>query len=113
MLQLACHFANVVPVIIDPDLSIEDLKQIIKTYTLNTLYVSHKNYLTLVDSTDDIKDVLKKIIILEKDLKLQDLGSIKVYCMDFMSSKENDKMKEHLNLTDFSKDNEILFITVG
>jgi len=66
-----------------------------------------------VDSTDDIKDILKKIIILEKDLKLQDIKEIKVVCMDFMSSKENDKMKENLAETDASKENEILFISVG
>lgn len=66
-----------------------------------------------MDSTDDIKDILKKIIILEKDLKLQDIKEIKVVCMDFMSSKENDKMKENLAETDASKENEILFISVG
>jgi len=31
MLQMACHFANVVPIIIDPDLAIDDLKTIVKT----------------------------------------------------------------------------------
>lgn len=43
MLQLACHFANVVPIIIDPDLSLEDLKIVVTKYELTTLYVSHKN----------------------------------------------------------------------
>jgi len=43
MLQMACHFANVVPIIIDPDLSLEDLKDVVNSYTLSTLFVSHKN----------------------------------------------------------------------
>jgi hypothetical protein len=37
MLQLACHFANVVPIIIDPDLSLEDLKIVVTKYELTTL----------------------------------------------------------------------------
>lgn len=43
MLQLACHFANVIPIIIDPDLGFEDLKNIVNKYNLITLFVSHKN----------------------------------------------------------------------
>jgi len=81
MLQLACHFANVVPIIIDPDLSLEDLKIVVTRYELTTLYVSHKNYLTLVDNTGELES-LKRIVILEKDLKLQDLKEVKVQCMD-------------------------------
>jgi len=55
---------------------------------------------------------LRKIIILEKDLKLQDLKNTKVLCMDYMSSKENDKMKENL-IENMAKDNEIMFVSVG
>lgn len=65
-----------------------------------------------MDNTNELK-CLKRIIILEKDLKLQDFKDIKVLCMDYMSSKENDKMKENLAETDASKENEILFISVG
>jgi len=33
--------------------------------------------------------------------------------MDYMSSKDNDKMKENLTEAESSKENEVLFITVG
>jgi len=52
-------------------------------------------------------------VILEKDLKLQDLKEVKVQCMDYMSSKDNDKMKENLTEAESSKENEVLFISVG
>lgn len=33
--------------------------------------------------------------------------------MDYMSSKDNDKMKENLTEAESSKENEVLFISVG
>jgi hypothetical protein len=68
--------------------------------------------LTLVDNTGELES-LKRIVILEKDLKLQDLKEVKVQCMDYMSSKDNDKMKENLTEAESSKENEVLFISVG
>jgi hypothetical protein len=73
-------------------------------------FVSHKNYLILVDNTQEFTS-LKRLIIMEKDLKLQDLYNIKVLCMDYMSQKD-DKIKENMQETE-AKENEIMFISVG